>query len=272
MNYKLNKYVLAFSATAVALPVFSQSKSFEGNGLSMGVGSFQLKDASDATSKKWNGLGNIEFTKFKALDDSWLVGFGVGLDLGTSKLKESASAGGETLFFSTPESLTPGTLLPNAEGAYFGYQTGAARSIARKGNFAISVLPAYAFTPNDMGYLRLSFNRTKFTVTGGGGGGNWLSAGQVEAAGGVPESWGGGGDGCTAAPGTDACTMTAGAQGGASGSKYLNGAGLGIGYRRNIQENLFFQAEYKYVVYEKNDLLGIKPKDQGFVLSLGYRF
>lgn len=264
--------MLAFSASVAALPALSQSKSFEGNGLSIGLGSFQLKDASDAASKKWNNLGNIEFTKFIALDDSWLLGFGVGLDLGTSKLKESSSGAGDTQFFSTPESFTPATLLPSADGAYYGYQTGTARSIARKGNFAISVLPAYAFTPNDMGYLRLSFNRAKFTVTGGSGGGNWLSADQVEAAGGVPASWGGGGDGCAANPGSDACTMTAGAQGGTSGSQYLNGAGLGIGYRRNIQENLFFQAEYKYVVYEKSDLLGIKPKDQGLMLSLGYRF
>lgn len=272
MNYKLSKCLLAVSATAVTFPALSQSKSFEGNGLSIGLGSFQLKDASDAASKKWNNLGNIEFTKFKALDDSWLLGFGVGLDLGTSKFKESSSDAGDTLFFSTPESVTPATLLPGSDGAYYGYQTGTARSISRKENFSISVLPAYAFTPKDMGYLRLSLNRAKFIVTGGGSGGNWLSADQVEAAGGVPPNWGGGGDGCAANPGSDACTMTAGGLGGASGSQYLNGTGLGIGYRRNIQENLFFQAEYKYVVYEKSDLLGIKPKDQGFMISLGYRF
>lgn len=268
MTKKVDKYIVAISASVIALPALSQSNHFEGASVSLGVGSFQLKDAMDAASKKWNGLGNVEFTQFKSLDDSWLLGFGVGLDIGTSRTATSTGAGGETLFF---DGFTNGALLPNSANAYYGYQTGSARSISRKGNFSISVLPAYAFTSNDMGYIRLSFNRAKFNVSGGGSGG-WLTAQQVEDAGGVPVNYGGGGDGCAAYPGSDACTYTSGASGGISGSKYLNGAGLGIGYRRNIGENLFLQAEYKYVVYEKSDLLGIKPKDQGAVLSLGYRF
>lgn len=269
---KTNKYLVAISATAMALPALSQSKHFEGSSVSLGLGSFQLKDASDAASKKWNGLGNIEFTKFQSLDDGWLVGFGVGLDVGTSRTRESSAAGGDTLFFSDPYSFSnPGALLPDSTNAYYGYQTGTARSIARKGNFSVSVLPAYAFTPNDMGYLRLSFNRAKFTVSGGGG--NWLTAEQVRDAGGFYYPPDTGGDGCAAAgAGSDACTLTASAAGAVSGSKYLNGIGLGIGYRRNLQDNLFLQVEYKYVAYEKSDQLGIKPRDQGAVLSLGYRF
>lgn len=269
---KLNKYLVVVSTTAVALPAFAQSSYFEGSSVSLGLGSYQLKDSLDTASKKWNGIGNIEFTKFQSLDDAWLLGFGVGLDLGTSRTKQSSGAAGETHYFASPVASPPGALLPSSTDAYYGYQTGASRSIARKGNLSISVLPAYAFTQNDMGYLRFSLNRAKFTVSGSGAG-SWLTADQVEAAGGVPALWGGGGDGCAAtSPNSDACTMTSGGNAGASGSKYLNGAGLGIGYRRNIQENIFFQAEYKYVVYEKSELLGMKPKDQGILFSLGYRF
>lgn len=268
MDKKVKIYVVAISASVIALPAMSQSNHFEGSSVSLGVGSFQLKDALDATSKKWNGLGNLEFTQFKSLDDSWLLGFGVGLDIGNSRTATSTGASGETLFF---DGFTDGALLPNSVNAYYGYQTGTARSISRKGNISISVLPAYAFSSNDMGYIRLSLNRAKFNVSGGGSGG-WLTAQQVNDEGGVPVNWGAGGDGCAAYPGSDACTFTSGASVGASGSKYLNGVGLGIGYRRNIGQNLFLQAEYKYVVYEKSNLLSIKPKDQGAVLSLGYRF
>lgn len=276
MTKKINHCLIAISATAIALPAFSQSKNFEGSSVSLGLGSFQLKDAADAASKKWNGLGNLEFTKFQSLDDSWLLGFGVGVDLGTSRTNASAGSGGDTLYFAgdaSPSSVLPGTLTAASDNPYYGYQTGTSRSISRKNNFSISFLPGYAFTKNDMGYLRVSFNRAKFTVSGGAG--RWLSSSELEASGGSwPAAWGySGGDGCAATvPSTDACTMTSGTQAGASGSKFLNGVGLGVGYRRNIGENLFFQAEYKYEVYEKSDLLGIKPKDQGAVLSLGYRF
>lgn len=268
MANKVNNYVAAISASVIALPAMSQSKLFEGSSFSLGLGSYQLKDATDLASKKWNGLGNIEFTQFKSLDDSWLLGFGVGLDMGTSKTAKSTGTGGETLFF---DGFTNGALLPNSSNAYYGYQTGSARSISRKGNFSISVLPAYAFTSKDMGYIRLSLNRAKFNVSGGGSGG-WLTAQQVNDAGGVPVNYGGGGNGCAAYPGSDACTYIGGASIGSTGSKYLHGLGLGVGYRRSINEKLFFQAEYKYVAYQKGDLLGVKPKDQGVVLGIGYRF
>lgn len=257
----------------MAMPAMSQSRNFEGSGVSLGAGSFQLKDALDAASRKWNGSGNLEFTKFKSLDDSWLLGFGVGIDLGTARANSSSGADGGVLYFAGDASSVPGGASTTAsDNPYFGYQTGGNRQIARKGNVSISFLPAYAFTRNDMGYLRFSFNRAKFTTRGGAGG--WLSASELEASGGSwPASFGySGGDGCASYPGSDACTLTAGTPSGASGSRYLNGVGLGIGLRKNIQENLFVQAEYKYVAFKKSDVLGIKPREQGGTLSLGYRF
>jgi opacity protein-like surface antigen len=91
---KKMKYLAIASTAVAAMPAFAQSKNFEGSNLSLGVGSMQLKESSDSTSKNWNTGGNIEFTKFKSLNDSWLIGFGVGYDFGTLESKEFGSGSG----------------------------------------------------------------------------------------------------------------------------------------------------------------------------------
>lgn len=251
----------------------------------------KVGDASNSATQKFNDFGNIEFTHFKALNDSWLIGFGVGLDIITGQSNSmggNGSSGGGTgdiLYFD------PGgkQALAKADDAYYGYQTGSAsgaKVIRQSNNFSLSLIPAYAFTATDLGYLRLSYNRSSFTSAGGGStAGHWLSLGELEQSAGASPyinmsgiSPPPGGDLCAsdlALATTESCLLTTGqgtSSGGSAGSSYFNGFGVGVGYRKILDQNLFFQAEYKYVNYPKNSTLGITPHNQGFVLSLGYKF
>jgi len=232
------KYLTLVSSTLVAAPVFAQSKNFEGSNLTLGVGSIQLKESSDSASKNWNMFGNIEFTNFKSLNDSWLLGFGVGYDAGTLDSKEFGSGSQAT------------------EGPYT-YQSRSSKKTSLKNNFSVSVLPGFALSKSSMLYGRISYNRAKVTSLVNSGNIGDVYVGEELFLADVP---------CSDID-DNLCNSL-----GSSGSKYLNGIGWGLGLRHKFTENLFLQAEYKYVSYKHNAELDVKPKTQGYTLSIGYKF
>jgi opacity protein-like surface antigen len=250
------KYLAIASTAVAAMPAFAQSKNFEGSNLSLGVGSIQLKESSDSTSKNWNTGGNIEFTKFKALDDSWLIGFGIGYDVGTLDSKQYGSGSGGIQYFDA----FSGQSADGTDINDYAYQSGEARKqIKLKNNFSLSLLPAYTINKSTMIFGRASINRAKVSSNMSGvSEGAWVDL--------VP---------FVSCPDVsiDACNISSGSGvSGTSGSKYLNGLGWGFGLRHKFTENLFLQAEYKYVSYKHNAELDVKPKTQGYTLSIGYKF
>lgn len=249
------KYLALASSAFVAAPVLAQSKNFEGSNLTLGLSSIQLKESSDSTSKNWNSGGNIEFTKFKSLNDSWLLGFGIGYDVGTLDSKQMGS-GANTQYFYSDGSL--GDI--NSNDGYV-YQSGGQKQIKLKNNFSLSLLPAFAVNKSSMLYGRLSFNRAKVSSTVSAAASGWVDDN-------VPE------DVYLNCPDPDiaGCNVSSSGISGLSGSKYLNGIGWGLGLRHKFTENLFLQAEYKYVSYKHNSELDVKPKTQGYTLSVGYKF
>lgn len=256
------KYLALASSALVVAPVLAQSKSFEGSNLSLGINSIQLKESSDSTSKNWNIGGNIEFTNFKSLNDSWLLGFGVGLDVGNLDSKELGSGNGEILYFDGG-----GNSVNTNQG--YAYQSGGKRQVKLKNNFSLSLLPAFAVNKSSMLFGRLSINRAKVSSINAGGQGGWL--GPERGYDGTYESYNNLGLNCQAFP-VDACNVSSLGGSGVSGSKYLNGIGWGLGLRHKFTENLFLQAEYKQVSYKHNAELDVKPKTQGYTLSIGYKF
>lgn len=233
------KYLAFASSALVAAPVCAQSKNFEGSNLSLGVGSIQLKESSDSASKNWNTFGNVEFTNFQSLNDSWLLGFGVGYDSGTLDSKEFGS-GSQTYDL----------------GGGYSYQSSSSKKIALRNNFSVSVLPGYALNKSSMLFGRVSYNRAKVTSLANSGNIGTVYLGFSEWETDVP---------CEQ---VNLCGQSLGS----SGSKYLNGVGWGLGLRHKFTENLFLQAEYKYVSYKHNAELDVKPKTQGYTLSIGYKF
>lgn len=237
------KYLAIASTAVAAMPAFAQSKNFEGSNLSLGIGSIQLKESSDSISKNWNTGGNIEFTNFKSLNDSWLLGFGVGYDVGSLDSNLSGSTTSSIVLEDDP----------------YSYRSQSQKQIKLKNNFSLSLLPAFALNKSSMLYGRISYNRAKVSSSGSlGSVGDivWTGTDDVLASNVT----------CADAGVCDQIT------GGQAGSKYVNGIGWGFGLRHKFTENLFLQAEYKYVSYKHNSELDVKPKTQGYTLSVGYKF
>jgi opacity protein-like surface antigen len=227
----------------------AQSKNFEGMGVSLGAVNQEVNvKSSGGTSSAWKTAGNLELTNFKSLNDNWLLGFGVGLDVG--KIGSVGSSGG----ISTGYDDGDGSSCSPIGGTCYEYVSGSSRS-SFKDNFSLSLIPAYAFNKNNLGFVRASLNSIK-TNKASDGVGRWTDV-----------------DSCAESedPNSDACLAESNGSGN-SGSKRLNGWGLGIGYRYQSDSNWFLQAEWKYARFRRDSYLDIKPTLSGATLSVGYRY
>lgn len=229
---------------AVSGGVFAQSKNFEGYSFSLGAAANQLKVKSGSdTSSTRKTSGNVEFTSFSSLDDNWLVGFGVGFDTGSMGSVTSGAAN-STFYQGNGQLSACQAYVP---GNCYEYSGGQSKTKFSQ-NLSISIIPAYAFNKNHLGFLRASFDSMKAVKTLDGGGG-WVN-------GDIPIT-----------PPTELPSSS-----GNAGSKRLNALGFGLGYRFQSDDRWFAQAEYRYVAFKKNDFLDVKPTLSGAVLSVGYTF
>ena len=245
-----NKYLIIASTALTSATTLAQSNHFEGSHLSLGAGSLNLKDSGDSASKARKSFGNIEYTHFKSLDDSWLLGFGIGFDAGTLASQESGSQAGDIYYFDSAGYRVTGP-------SDYAYQSNSKKITDLKNNFSISLLPGYALNQSTMLFGRFSFNRTQTVVRTSGTGGVWLEDPGID---------------CTRFPSTDSCQVASLDSGASAGSSHLNGLGLGLGLRHKIDEQLFLQAEYKQVSYRQSAAFNMKPTTQSFLVSLGYDF
>ena len=229
----------------------AQSKNFEGFGISIGAANQEVNvKSSSGTSSAWKTSGNLELTHFKSLDDNWLLGFGVGLDVG--KLGSVGSGSSSVSYYNDNGISTCSSFV---RFVCYEYTSGASRS-SFKDNVSLSVIPAYAFNKNNLGFIRLSFNSMRSSKSSSAGG--WTGSNVSDA---CNDLYG---------PISPDCPAESGS--GNSGSKRLKGWGLGVGYRYQSDSNWFLQAEVKYTPFRKDDYLDIKPTLAGAVLSVGYRY
>lgn len=227
---------------AVSGGALAQSKNFEGYSLSLGAAANQLKVKSGSeTSSTRKTSGNVEFTSFSSLDDNWLVGVGVGFDIGSMGSVTSGAA--NSTFYDPNGNLSSCSA---ASATCYEYSGGQSKTKLSQ-NISLSIIPAYAFNKNHLGFLRVSFDSIEAVKTLDGGGG-WVNGAPI-----TPP---------TDLPGSS----------GNAGSKRLSAWGIGLGYRFQSDARWFAQAEYRYVAFKKNDFLDVKPTLSGAVLSVGYTF
>lgn len=245
-----NKYLIIASTALGSVSSLAQSSNFEGSHLSLGLGSQNFQNSGDAALKARKSFGNIEYTHFKSLDDSWMLGFGIGLDAGTLASKDSGTQAGDIYYFDAFGNRVIGP-------SDYAYQSSSKKITDLKNNFSISFLPGYAFNKTTMLFGRFSFNRAQTVVRTSGAGGVWLNDPFID---------------CVRFPLTDSCQITSIDTGTSSRSTHLNGVGLGLGLRHKIDKQLFIQAEYKQVSYRQSEAFNLKPTTQSVLVSLGYDF
>ena len=223
----------------------ANSDNFEGFGVSAGVSSLDVKVKSSGESdSSWGSFGNVDFTYFKSLDDNWLLGFGVGADIGSQNTGAFGSSG-STFYDADGRAL--GSTCPNNNLCYE-YSGGSSKAKVSD-NFSLSLMPAFAFTKNHLGFIRVSVDSIKAEKSTAGGGG-WVNGPPLTIPNPLPDS----------------------TSSGQSGSERLTGFGIGLGYRYQSDSNWFLQAEYRYIDFNKNNKLDVDVTVSGATLSAGYRF
>lgn len=233
---------------------FAQTQNFEGNALNFGLGNMKFKnETSSATAGKWKNVSNIEFVHFKSLDDKWLLGFGVGYSDGGASFGSSASADGDLIFYDSDGSLIADGCDHIENGNCYAYQPAGKGSSKLKQSFELSLIPSYAFSNKQLGFIRLGFSRAKVVTSSSGGEGEWI-------------------EGYWPHPPLNGTPDLSDSGSSASGKANLNGYVLGIGYRHQFDNNWFLQGECKVVQYSRNNTLNVKPSSKGLVVGAGYRF
>ncbi len=245
MKNKCENIIASGLMMSVAGTAMANSDNFEGFGVSAGVSSLDVKvKNSGESNSSWGSFGKVDFTYFKSLDDNWLLGFGVGADIGSQK---SGAIGSGSTFYDE------GGMPTSPENFSYEYSGGSSKTKISD-NFSLSLMPAFAFTKNHLGFIRLSVDsiKAKNSTLGGGG---WVN--------GTPE--------CYGAPFGPGCSLNSNSSG-QSGSTRLTGFGVGLGYRYQSDNNWFLQAEYRYIDFNRNNRLDIDATLSGATLSAGYRF
>jgi len=244
-----NKWIVGASALVAAGGTMAQSQKFEGGALNLGLGNMKFEnETSSTTASRWKNTSNIEYVQLKTINDKWLLGFGVGLDLGTAQLS-SGDAGGQTAYFDYAGTNEWESNSNDCIGGCYEYFAGGSSLTKVSRQLSISLIPAYAFSDRQLGFIRLGYSSAKVTQTGAEGASGFLPPWEDFHTEGAPT----------------------GSQS-VSGKANLNGFVLGVGYRHQLDNKWFFQGEYKVVQYKRNSRLDTKPTSKGLVLGLGYQF
>lgn len=249
MKNKRENIIASGLLMSMAGTAMANSENFEGFGISAGASSLDVKIKSSGESdSSWDSFGKVDFTYFKSLDDKWLLGFGVGADIGTQKSDSTDSNG--SAFYDIN-----GNYIGSTCSGWNCYEYSGGKSKTKvSDNFSLSLMPAFAFTKNHLGFIRLSVDSIKAKRSGTGGG-EWLD---------YP-------DNCSVGDPQPGCSLNPDSSG-RSGSTRLTGFGVGLGYRYQSDNNWFLQAEYRYIDFNRNNRLDIDATISGATLSAGYKF